>query len=65
MNLFTKQKEINIHRKQNCGYLGERGGINQEFRINKYRLPYTKSMNKKNLQYREEVKRTTIQQLPE
>ena len=53
MNLFREQKQTHKHRKQIYGYqLGkEGGGINQEFRINRYILLYTKQINNKDLLY--------------
>ena len=41
MNLFTKQKQTHRHRKQTYRYQrGEAGGINYEFRINRYIVLY-------------------------
>ena len=53
MNLYTKQKQIDRHRKQTYGY--QRGkvgkGINQEFGINIYTLLYIKQIIYKDLLY--------------
>ena len=53
MNLFAKQKQA--HRNRNHTYDYRRGkgggGINQEYRINKYTLPYIKQINNKDLLY--------------
>ena len=53
MNLFTKQKQIHRLRKQIYGYQGGKvgGGINQEFGINRYTLPYIKKIMNKDLLY--------------
>ena len=44
MNLFTKQKKIQGHRKHTCGYQRGKGGggISSELGINRYTLLYTK-----------------------
>ena len=54
MNLSTKQQETHRHREQTCGCQGERGGINQEFGINRYTLLYIKWINNKDLLYSNE-----------
>ena len=53
MNLFTKQKQTHRHRQQTYSYQrGKTGrGINQEFKINRYRLSI-KQINNKDLLYR-------------
>ena len=55
MNLFTKQKQIQRHRKQNLWLpkriAGEGVEINQEFGINRYTLLYIKQLNNKELLY--------------
>ena len=53
MNLFTNQKQTPRHRKQTYGYQRGKGGerINQEFRINRYKLLYIKQINNKDLLY--------------
>ena len=43
MNLYMKQEQTYRHRKQTYGYVsGIKGGINQEYGINKYKLVYVK-----------------------
>ena len=55
MNLFTKQKQTLTDMENklmvNKGQAGVRGGggINQEYRINRYTLPYIKQINNKDL----------------
>ena len=48
MDLLTKQKQTHKRRKQPYGsQKGGRGGINQEFVINRYTLLYIKQINNK------------------
>ena len=42
MNLHTKQKQTHRHRKQTYGYQKGKGGTNQEYRINGYKLVHIK-----------------------
>ena len=52
MNLFTKQKQTHRRRKQTYGSKGEGVvGINWEFGINRYTLPYIKYIKNKDLLY--------------
>ena len=52
MSLYTKQKHIHRHRKQTEDYWGEeRGGINYQYGINSYKLPYIKQIINKDLLY--------------
>ena len=55
MNLFTKQKQVHIHRKQSYDYQKGKmgGGINQEFGIIRSKLPYVniKQINNQGLVY--------------
>ena len=53
MNLFTEQKQMHRHRKQTYGFqrVRDRGGINWEYGINRYALPYTNWINSKGLLY--------------
>ena len=48
MKLFTKQKQTHRHRKQTLPKQNG-GGINQEYEINRYTLPYVKKINNKDL----------------
>ena len=52
MNLYTKQKQIHRHRKQTFGYEKGKEGrrINQEYRINRYKLLYIKLRSNQDLQ---------------
>ena len=52
MNLFAKQKETHIENKLIVAR-EERGGINWELMINRYKLLYIKQMNKDLLYYTE------------
>ena len=54
MNLFAKQKQAHRNRNHTHDYRRGRGwggGINQEYRINKYALPYIKQINNEDLLY--------------
>ena len=55
MNLFTKQKKFNRHRKKKKNMVPKRkkgeGRVNQEFEINRYTLLYIKQVNNKDLLY--------------
>ena len=51
MNLFTKQKQTHRHRKQTYVYQRGKRGINQEFGVNIYILPYIKQIKNKDLLY--------------
>ena len=52
MNFFTKQKQTQRHSKQTYIYQrGRRKGINWEYGINRYTLPYIKQINNKDLLY--------------
>ena len=46
INLFTKQKQTHRHRKQTYNYQSGKGwgGINWEFRINRYTILYIKQI---------------------
>ena len=48
-NSFTKQKQMQRHRKQTFGYQRGRaqGGINWEYGFNRYTLPCMKWLNNK------------------
>ena len=53
MNLFTKQIQIHRLREKTYGYQGGKGvGIDWEFRIDMYTLPYLKQITNKDLLYR-------------
>ena len=52
MNLFTKQKQTpDIENKLMVTKGEAEGGINQEYVINRYILPYIKQINNKDLLY--------------
>ena len=52
MNLFTKQKQTHRLREQTYSYQGGRwGGIDWDFRIDMYTLPYLKQITSKDLLY--------------
>ena len=51
MILLIEERQVHTYRKYTDGYqLGkEGGGINQEFRVSRYILQYTKKINNKDL----------------
>ena len=51
MDLFTEQKETHRHRKLMVTKGKRGGGINQEYKINRYTPLYIKQINKNNLLY--------------
>ena len=51
MHLYTKQKQTHRHRKLMVTQGEKGGGINQEYRIKRYKLLYIKQISNKDLLY--------------